>query len=90
MSPELLSRMLEALTPDVVDRFRRAIELGKWPDGQRLTREQLETCLQAVIVWEGRHLPEESRSGYIHKEEKEGEVCDSPAEEKPVNVKRMH
>lgn len=89
MSPELLQRMLSVLNADVVENFKRAIELGKWPDGRRLSREQMETCLQAVIAWEGRHLPPEQRSGYIHKEEKEGEVCDDPAviSEQPVKFR---
>ncbi|MEK6787996.1 MAG: DUF1315 family protein [Pseudomonadota bacterium] len=81
----LLARMLEVLTPEVVGNLRKAIELGKWPDGKRLTREQLETSLQAVIAWESKHLPEAERSGYIEKKEKEGEVCDTPhPEHKPV------
>lgn len=87
MNEAVLARMLEVLTPDVVTNLRRAVELGKWPDGRRLTREQTETCLQAVIAWETKHLPETERSGYIAKEEKEGEVCDDPAHshhEKPV------
>lgn len=28
--------ILATLTPDVVDKFRMAIELGKWPDGRKL------------------------------------------------------
>lgn len=85
MNEVLLARMLEVLTPEVVGNLRKAIELGKWPDGKRLTREQLETSLQAVIAWESKHLPEAERSGYIEKQEKEGEVCDTPhVEDKPV------
>ncbi|MES2719590.1 MAG: DUF1315 family protein [Pseudomonadota bacterium] len=83
----LLARMLEVLTPEVVGNLRKAIELGKWPDGKRLTREQLETSLQAVIAWESKHLPEAERSGYIEKKEKEGEVCDTPHVE---TVKFLH
>lgn len=85
MSDALLARMLDVLTPDIVANLKRAVELGKWPDGKRLSPEQLETCLQAVIVWEKQHLPATEHSGYIHKAEKEGEVCDDPtAAEKPV------
>ena len=85
MNEVLLARMLEVLTPEVVGNLRKAIELGKWPDGKRLTREQLETSLQAVIAWESKHLPEAERSGYIEKKEKEGEGCDTPhPEHQPV------
>ncbi len=85
MNEAVLARMLDVLTPDIVANLRRAVELGKWPDGKRLTPEQLETCMQAVIVWEKQNLPTQEHSGYIHKEHKEGEVCDDPAAaEKPV------
>lgn len=85
MNEAVLARMLDVLTPDIVANLKRAVELGKWPDGKRLTPEQLETCMQAVIVWEKQHLPVQEHSGYIHKEQKEGEVCDDPSVvEKPV------
>jgi hypothetical protein len=85
MNEDFLARMLDVLTPDIVANLKRAVELGKWPDGKRLTPDQLETCLQAVIVWEKKHLPVTEHSGYIHKEHKEGEVCDDPSMlERPV------
>ncbi|PQA49355.1 YeaC family protein [Amnimonas aquatica] len=90
MNEAVLARMLQVLTPDIVASLRRAVELGKWPDGRRLTREQVETCLQAVIAWETKHLPEQERSGYIEKEEKEGEVCDDPAVVAEQQVKFLH
>lgn len=91
VSPSVLEKMLEALTPEIVDGFRRAIETSKWPDGRRITEEQRTTCMQAVIAWEHRHLPENQRTGYIDKGSKEGEVCDShehaPHDEKPVTFR---
>lgn len=91
MSPSTLEKMLEALTPEIVDSFRRAIETSKWPDGRRITEDQRATCMQAVIAWEHRHLPENQRTGYIDKGSKaEGEVCDNPADhhhEKPINFR---
>lgn len=77
MSDMTFEKMLETLTPELVAAFRLAIEIGKWPDGRRLTPEQRATCMQAVIAWEHKHLPENQRTGYIDKGEKEGEVCDS-------------
>jgi uncharacterized protein YeaC (DUF1315 family) len=66
------------LTPDVVANLRRAIELGKWPDGRRITDEQRANCMEAVLGWELTHLPEEQRTGYIDRgEKKAGEVCAS-------------
>ena len=69
MNEAVLARMLQVLTPDIVASLRRAVELGKWPDGRRLTREQVETCLQAVIAWELQNLPEDQRTGYMGPQE---------------------
>ena len=90
MNEAVLTRMLQVLTPEIVDSFRRAIELGKWADGQKLSREQVATCLQAVIAWEAKNLPEQERAGYIAKEEKEGEVCDDPTHSHEKPVKFLH
>jgi uncharacterized protein YeaC (DUF1315 family) len=92
MTDSTPEKILAALTPEIVTNFKRAIELGKWPDGRRLTDEQRVTCLQAVILWEGKHLPEEQRTGYINKEKEDGEVCDDhehPAEQE-APVKFLH
>jgi uncharacterized protein YeaC (DUF1315 family) len=65
------------LTPDVVANLRRAIELGKWPDGRRITDEQRANCMEAVLGWELIHLPENQRTGYIDRgEKKDGDVCE--------------
>lgn len=72
-----LQHLIDHITPDIHANLKRAVEIGKWPDGRALTAEQRELCLQAVIVYEARHLEEHERVGYIdrgHKEE--GEVCD--------------
>lgn len=68
--------ILSALTPEIVEKFRTAIALGKWENGTRLTEAQRETCMQAVLVWENTYLPIEARTGYIHRPKKESENCD--------------
>lgn len=61
--PESLSALIDAMTPEVYERLRTAVELGKWPDGNRVSAEQLEYSLQAIILYEARHVPEEQRTG---------------------------
>ncbi|MCL6272096.1 YeaC family protein [Sansalvadorimonas sp. 2012CJ34-2] len=58
-------QLLKQLTPEIVSSLKRAVELGKWPDGRVLTPEQREQSLQAVLAWEARNLPEEQRTGYL-------------------------
>ena len=73
-----IEQMLSMLNPEIVDRLRTAIEIGKWPNGVALTEEQRQTCMQAVYAWEIKHLPETERSGYIDRGTKEeDEHCDS-------------
>ena len=53
------------LHSDLIAAFKYAIEIGKWPDGQKLSTQQLETCIQAVMLYEHHHLPPEERTGYL-------------------------
>lgn len=57
--------ILRNLTPDIVARFRTAIEIGRWPNGDKLSPEQRATCMEAVIVYEQKNLPPEQRTGYV-------------------------
>ena len=44
--------LIAAMTPEIYQRLVQAVELGKWPDGVALTREQKENSLQAVMLWQ--------------------------------------
>ena len=57
--------MLNALDDELIQRFKTALELGKWPDGRALTKEQKDICMQAIIVFEHTNVPEEQRTGYV-------------------------
>jgi uncharacterized protein YeaC (DUF1315 family) len=61
--------MIENITPDVYESLKLAVEIGKWSDGRKLTTEQKELSLQAVIAWEMNNLPEEQRTGYMGPQE---------------------
>ncbi len=61
----------QQLTPEIYERFKQALELGKWPDGRELTKEQKEICMQAVMLYEARHqMEEKERIGYIDRSRK--------------------
>lgn len=82
--------LLKSLTPEVYDNLKRAVELGKWPDGRSLTAEQKQTCMQAVIAYEHLHLPADRHTGYIPPKAhthcgSDGDELDALAdEEKPI------
>ena len=63
------AQMLENITPDIYEGLKLAVEIGKWPDGRKLSRDQVELCLQAVITYEAKHLPEDQRTGYMGPQE---------------------
>lgn len=83
-----LDELIASITPETYENLKRAVELGKWADGTRLTPEQRANCMQAVIAYGERNLAEDERVGYIDRGVKEeGEVCgDDHAheEEQPV------
>ena len=68
--------LIDKMTPAVYGQFRESIATGRWPDGRQLTAEQRELCLQAVIAYEARHVPEDERVGFIDRGPKQaGESC---------------
>jgi len=69
------SDLIGTINPEIHENLKTAIELGKWPDGKRLSKEQKALCLQAIIVYEKEHLPENQRTGFI--EPKKHQACDS-------------
>ncbi len=53
------------IAAEVYESFKLAVEIGKWPDGRKLSLEQKELCLQAMIAYELKHLPEDQHTGYM-------------------------
>lgn len=69
--------LIERLDPNVYQNLRQSIELGKWPDGRKLTPQQREISLEAVIYYENLHgIPEQERVGYLDRGAKAGTACD--------------
>lgn len=69
---------IENITPQIYQSLKLAVEIGKWPDGRKLTQEQKELSLQALIAWEIKNLPEDQRIGYMGPQE-----CASKSEPVP-------
>ncbi|MEQ3653103.1 MAG: DUF1315 family protein, partial [Glaciecola sp.] len=49
-----VQQLVQAMTPQIYDNLRNAVETGKWPDGTPLTEEQKENSLQAVLLYQSR------------------------------------
>ncbi len=72
------NEMIKNITPEIYQSLKLAVEIGKWADGNKLSAEQRELSLQAMIAWEIQNLPEEERTGYMGPQE-----CQSKATEVP-------
>lgn len=69
--------LIERLDPNVYQSLRQSIELGKWPDGRKLTPQQREISLEAVIYYENLHnIPVQERVGFLDRGSKAGTDCD--------------
>jgi hypothetical protein len=62
--PESIEQLIDEMSSDVVGSLRLAVELGKWGDGARLNPQQIDFCMQAIILYEAKHLPEQKRVGF--------------------------
>lgn len=71
-----LEKLIQNITPDIYAALKKAVEIGKWPDGRPLTAEQKALCMEAVIHYDMRFVDERDRVGYIDRGSKaEGETC---------------
>lgn len=70
--------MIENITPKIYQSLKLAVEIGKWSDGRKLSQEQKELCLQAMIAWETQNLPEDERTGYMGPQECKSKSIEVP------------
>ena len=47
-----LTEVISLITPEIRNNLATAIEIGRWPDGNKLTQQQLTSSMQAVIAWD--------------------------------------
>lgn len=47
--------LINAITPEAYERLQYAVETGKWPEGQVLSQEQRDSCMQAVMLYQAKY-----------------------------------
>ena len=62
--PESIEQLIDEMVPELYAALKLAVELGKWSDGRRLDADQKALCMQAVILYEARHVAESDRIGF--------------------------
>jgi len=50
-----VENLLASMTPEIYEKLKTAVELGKWEDGVALTQAQKDSSLQAVMLYQSRH-----------------------------------
>lgn len=53
-----VQQLLNAMTLEVYERLVYAVETGKWPEGTPLSKEQRDSCMQAVMLYQSQHNTE--------------------------------
>jgi len=72
-----LASLLSAMSPDVYERLRSAVETGKWPDGTVLNEEQRAKCMQAVLLYQSKvqksteHMTVNEQGDIVHKSKRD-------------------
>ncbi len=79
-----LHELIEIMNPEIHMNLKTAVELGRWANGDRLSSEQVENCLQAIIAYEQSYLPETERTGYIDTSAKKS-LCETPQHSQSQN-----
>jgi len=80
-------QLIESMTPEMHRSLKLAVEIGKWPNGERLSDEQRTLCLRAVIAYDQSRLPESERTGYIDRSKPDGTQHGSdPLQPQPLKI----
>jgi len=62
-------QVAQNLTPEVYLNLKQSLQVGKWPDGKELTKEQKVICMEAILTYEvANQIPETERVGYLDRD----------------------
>ena len=68
-----LDILLNNMNDEVYQRLCQASETGKWPNGEKLSEQQREQCLQAVMLYQAKvlktneHMSVSEQGEIVHK-----------------------
>ncbi len=79
----IVDDLVESLTPDMVSDLKRAIEVGKFPDGRLVTAQQKALMLGAIIHYDALNVPEVDRTGFIPQKKQRSGISESVGDQIP-------
>jgi uncharacterized protein len=59
------SQAVSNLNLDVINKLRKAIEIGRWESGDKVTPEQLDSAMQAVMFWQSKHMDNSESEPFV-------------------------
>ena len=62
---QTFNEAIARLTPEMYQKLKTAVEIGKWPHGEPLDQTQKSLCLQAVIAYEQQPMSAQERTGFV-------------------------
>ena len=75
-----IEQMVSQITPELYLQLQTAVEIGRWPDGSRVSDEQREMLIQALMIWQSRHDAERDEPYTISADGEMRFACDSERE----------
>jgi uncharacterized protein YeaC (DUF1315 family) len=87
--------LLQAMTPEIYDKLRIAVETGKWLDGSPLTEQQRSTSMQAVMLYQAKvlkpdqHMMIGGNGEIVHKSRQQFKQELSPDINEPQTIARF-
>ncbi|MBT7437671.1 MAG: DUF1315 family protein [Cellvibrionales bacterium] len=83
-------QLIASVTPEIYKKLKSAVELGKWANGVKLSKEQLEHSMQILIAYDNYNKEQDERVGYVPLK-KVKDACDAKETlkdtEKPIKWK---
>ena len=84
MTPELQA-LVSGMTPEIYQNLKKAVETGRWPDGNVVTSEQRANALQGVIAYEQLNMKDEEKTGFMPQVPGACGTEPGDSDEKPLN-----
>lgn len=48
-------QFVDSLDDETINKLKTAVEIGRWENGDKLSEQQRESAMQAVMLWQAKH-----------------------------------
>ena len=61
--PDTINELVGRMSPEIYERLKEAVALGRFNEQERMSEELLGQCIQLLILYEAHHLESNERTG---------------------------